>query len=53
MLERIKNVSVARKNRRSINCNGIEYVWYLRNDEDCCNRLVLHIVSDDKSKVVG
>lgn len=44
-------MSTQKKNRRLINVDNIQYVWYVSQDADSPYNL-LHIVSEDKSVVL-
>ncbi len=42
-------LAVSTKGRRKIICNGKEYVWYVKEDNDYCGKLTLTIISQHKS----
>ncbi|MCR4598619.1 MAG: hypothetical protein K5678_06275 [Acetatifactor sp.] len=44
-------MSVLKKNRRTINVDNVQYVWYIALDKDS-PYIILHIVSEDKSIVL-
>lgn len=45
-------MSVLKKNRRTINVEDVQYVWYICPDEDSPYN-ILHIFSEDKSIVLA
>ncbi len=45
-------MSVRKQKRRKITCNDKEYIWYIKPDEDCFDKFVLHIISDDKRLII-
>lgn len=46
-------MAIAKKNRRNIVYNKKNYVWYVCPNEDNEDRLVLHILSVDKTLVLA
>ena len=46
-------MSVRTKNRRKIVCDGQVYLWYIRKDEEACDKMVLHIISEDKKLILS
>ena len=46
-------MSVLQKNRRKIKYNGPDYLWYVKPDEDYCDKLILSIASNDKKLVLA
>ena len=45
-------MSVQKKNRRKINVENVQYVWYIAPDEDGPYN-ILHIISEDKSIILA
>ena len=46
-------MAVRSKNRRKIVCDGQVYFWYIRLDEDYCDKMLLHIISEDKKLILS
>lgn len=45
-------MAVLRKNRRKIKYKDIDYVWYVKADEDHCDKKILTIISQDKQLII-
>lgn len=52
-IERGDFLAIATKRRRKIVCLEQQYIWYIKEDYDYYDRLVLHILSCDKKLILA